>query len=442
LPRNGANRTYPLSLSQERLLRLRLSSPDFPQRLIQAVYHVRGAVDVDALNAALEALSRRHEALRTVFSTQPPEQIVHPSPGIVLEEREFDDQSLEEALAALDEIRCRPFDLTREFLLRAAIVRTTDAEAFLVLVVDHLIADGYSLEILERDLVAFYNAFVTGSTTRLAEIGLQPGPFALRERELFEAGRGQEIGTYWRRRLGDPPHVAEYMISGVRRRSATIASGYAHQRLESPGLVAEIGPLTAALHLSPFMVLLASVNALLALETADSTIDVISPVANRSLATRASVGCFAHPLVFRTTVDADASFTDIALGVRDVVVDTLSNGDVPLRVALARVGASLQPPSGVATRVFFSFLKPSHALQALHGVTVSRSQIDNEAWFENLSLSVVSDRGDDELVVGYDTARFEREPVQGMLERWHALVHAVVERPSAPIRTVAQVAGA
>ncbi|KIF72675.1 NRPS NosA, partial [Streptomyces sp. AcH 505] len=205
--RTGA--PLPLSSAQQRLWFLDQLEPGRAEYVVPFALHVRGVLDASALDTALTAMAARHEILRTRFVTddgEPGQVIDAPAPvgASVHDLRHITDPAERHAAArrfAEDEAG-HPFDLATGPLLRAHLVRLADDEAFVLVTVHHIIADGWSEGVMARELREGYRAAVAGvAPTGLPELPLQYADFSVWQRERLAGDLLEEQLAYWRERL-------------------------------------------------------------------------------------------------------------------------------------------------------------------------------------------------------------------------------------------------
>ncbi|HVG44371.1 MAG TPA: amino acid adenylation domain-containing protein, partial [Longimicrobium sp.] len=202
----------PLSFAQERLWfveKMEVGSPTYHMPLFA---RLQGELDEGALRRALDELVRRHESLRTSFPLVDglPVQRVAPPAPVELFTHDFaafrDDEREEEAARLVREHARIPFTLETGPLFRADLARLGERDHLLLLTLHHVIADGWSLDLLWRELAALYGAFSRGEPSPLAEPPVQYGDFAAWQRAWLQGEVLERQLAYWRRALrGAPP---------------------------------------------------------------------------------------------------------------------------------------------------------------------------------------------------------------------------------------------
>ncbi|MCF2135497.1 non-ribosomal peptide synthetase, partial [Mycetohabitans sp. B3] len=211
VPREGV---LPLSFAQQRLWFLAQLDKTSANYHIPLVLHVRGPLNRVAWQQALDALLARHEALRSTFVSvegQPQVQLLPADTGVPL--RWHDLRGVPDADAQLsrlttDEVHA-PFDLARGPLMRACVIRLTDDTYQCVLAQHHIVSDGWSLEVLIRELSALYAASVGAQADPLPALTIQYPDYAAWQRQWLSGERLQAQSDYWRTTLADAPVLLE-----------------------------------------------------------------------------------------------------------------------------------------------------------------------------------------------------------------------------------------
>ncbi|MCP4663294.1 MAG: non-ribosomal peptide synthetase, partial [bacterium] len=286
-------------------------------------FNVAGAVRLAgvpvpaALAAALEAVIRRHETLRTTFAEVAgrPVPKIHPPPAPelpLLDLTALPESAREQELRRrLDEESRTPFDLSAGPLVRVRLLRLAPAEHVLVLNLHHIIADGWSVGILIRELAAFYRAAIRRRPAPLAPLPLQYAEFAHWQRRWLEGEVLEAQLDYWRDQLGGSLPVLE--LPGDRPRPATQSfSGGQLSRRISPQLTGALRALGRSSGATLFMTLLAAFEVLLHRLSGGDDLLVGTPVAGRRWAeTEGVIGCFLNTLVLRTDLAGDPTFDEL-----------------------------------------------------------------------------------------------------------------------------------
>src|SRR5215813_3694172 len=198
----------PLSFAQQRLWFLDQLAPGSVAYNLSGRLHLEGRLDASALEASLNEIVRRHEVLRTIFSTRDgePVQIMLSELRLPLPLTDLSHLQLTERETAIrqlcEEETLRPFDLSTGALMRASLLRLSKDEHVLLLSMHHIVSDGWSIGVLIRELAALYEAYAVRAESALKELSLQYGDYALWQREWLQGEVLDQQLAYWREQLG------------------------------------------------------------------------------------------------------------------------------------------------------------------------------------------------------------------------------------------------
>src|SRR5436305_5868975 len=342
VPRSGADADgLPLSFTQERLWFLDQLAPESAAHNIPCPLRLTGPLDPAALEHALGEVVRRHEALRTTFPSvdgRPVQRIAPPAPFHLpeIDLCALPPAAREAAAARLagEEAR-RPFDVGgggEESLLRVCLLRLGEPGArddhLLLLTLHHLVADGWSLGVLAREIAALYRARREGAPSPLPPLPVQYADFAAWQRRRLAGPALAELLAWWRARLAglpvlelptDRPRPALETHRGDRRRFAL-----------PPALTAALAAVGRSRGATLFMTLLAAFSALLARYSAQEDLAVGSPVAGRTRAeVEGLIGVFINTLVLRQDLAGDPAFGALVERVRDTALGAYAHQEMP-----------------------------------------------------------------------------------------------------------------
>jgi amino acid adenylation domain-containing protein len=368
----------PLSFAQERLWFLDRLEPGTPALDIAAGLALGGRLDRGALAAALGETVRRHEVLRWRFPATGGRPEVRVAPPVPVPLPLVD-------LAALPEGRRRPaaerlarahgrfrFDLAAGPLLRALLVGLGGEEHRLHLTVHHVVADGWSLGILFGEVAAVYAALAAGQPPHLPALPVQYGDWAAWQRRWLSGERLEAEVEWWRRRLAGAPPALDLpadrprpAVQGSRGVSvaATLPAPLA-DRVRAAGRAAPGG------EASPFMVLLAALQLLLARWSGGDDIVVGAPVAGRTRrAAEGLVGLFLNHLVLRTDLSGDPTFGELIARARQTALGAYAHQEVPFEKLLAELEPERDLSRTPLFQVYLNLLSFPRPRVAVPGLT-------------------------------------------------------------------------
>ncbi|MEU6736828.1 amino acid adenylation domain-containing protein [Streptomyces physcomitrii] len=325
----------PLSYAQQRLWFLHRMNPEDASYHLPVVIRLDGALDRAALRGALADVVERHESLRTVFrdGSEGPVQIVLGAGDAAVELPET--ATAEHGLAtALRAAAAEPFDLSRQPPLRARLF-TLDAHRHALLVtVHHIAADGWSMGPLAQDLAGAYAARAGGSAPRRRALPVQYADYTLWQRALLGGtGAPEELAVrqldYWKAQLAGAPEETALPADRARPTVPSGEGGLVGLRL-GPEATAAVADLARASGSSVFMVLHASLTALLHRLGGDEDLTVGTPIAGRTdEALDGLVGFFVNTLALRVRATGDLTFRELLGRARETDLAAYAHQDIP-----------------------------------------------------------------------------------------------------------------
>ena len=389
------------------------------------------ALDVAALDKALQALLQRHEVLRTGFEEHDgvPMQVVQPSlasPLSVIDAGELGGPGNEAALQQrLCEEAQRPFDLTQAPLLRAGLWRLREGEQVLLLVVHHIVADGWSMQVIARELSALYFAFSQGQVSPLPAPPIQFADWALWQRERL---RGERLGAalrYWRGQLAG---LVPLELPADLKRPPQLSHAGRSERFTVPAeLLHKLRALALAHNATLFMLLLAAFKALLMRTTRQEDVALGSPVAGRDRPElEGLVGYFVNSVVLRTDLSGNPSFVEALARVRQTALDAYTHQDLPFDKLVAELSPQRDLSRNPLYQVSFALNNMAAPVYTLGGVAARPLPLATEIAKFDLSLTFAEAGGELQGVIEYSTELFERGTIQRLASHLQNLLAGVV----------------
>ena len=328
----------PVSFAQRRLLALEALAVGQPVYHLPACARLDGPLDVPALQAAFAALIRRHESLRTTFSVDggEPSQTIRDR-EIPLEVIDVSGRADAEAAAAAsaDALVREPFDLSAGPLLRAALIRMAPASHLLALSLHHIVADGWSMEVLLSDLSRSYERMQHGDAPDLPPLAVRYVDFAAWQRHQLSGDKRAQLLAYWRDHLRGAPDLLRLPTDRPRPATQSFAGGVERFVIDAE-LAAALRGLARARGATLFQTLLALVQGLLHRYSGDATVVVGSPIANRTLPElEPVVGFFVNMQPHRADFDDDPTVAGLIDRVKASALAAYAQQELPLEVLVA-----------------------------------------------------------------------------------------------------------
>ena len=428
----------PLTMAQQQLWLHAQLAPNTALYNEPLTVRHRGPLDVRVLAKAFNEIIRRHEAWRSTFPVVDgaPFQQVLPPFSVELTEidlRQLGSQEREKEAVRLATADARlPFDLERGPLFRARLVRVEDEEYRLYITLHHLIFDGFSgYRVLLPELVALYEAFRAGAASPLAELPFQFSDYARWQRERMKGDRLETSMKYWRRQLAGP--LPSLQIPFARSTPPAQTFGGAMHSLSLPlGLSQALRELCRREGVTLYMGLLAAFNILLHRYSGQEDIVIGSNTAGRNHSgSEKLLGYFLNTIPLRSDLSGDPTFRELLDRVRGTTLEALSHDEVPLDRLVADLQPERDPHRNPLFQILFSLEPPLAPVSPEWDLTC----IEVETGATKFELCMVLDDRSDGLLCRliYNTALFDADAIDRMVQHWQTLLESIAENPAVPI---------
>ncbi|WP_026736231.1 non-ribosomal peptide synthetase [Fischerella sp. PCC 9605] len=426
---------HPLSFAQQGLWFINQLTPDTPTYNIPIVISLKGCVNLAVLEDSLNEIIRRHEVLRTSFTVVDgqPVQVINQAVPLTLAIEDLRSLKTSERNSAAKrlatELAQQPFDLSAQSLLRAKILQLNDKNYHLIITLHHIIADGWSIGVLIKELAALYEAFSTGKLSPLSELPIQYRDFVNWQRKWINCERIQPLLTYWQQKLQGELTVLNLPTDRTRSPLQTFKGAQAKLVL-SPTLKKELKNLSRQQGVTLFMTLLTAFKILLYRYTGQTDILVGSPIANRNRAEIESlIGFFVNILVLRTDLSDDLSFQDLLARVKSTALEAYVHQDLPFE----KLVEELQPSRDLSYNPLFQVMfvlqnvpKPNLSLSDVSMTYEEgyngRSKFDLTLFMEDSEQGLVA-------TCEYNTDLFNADTITRMLGHFQTLLSNIVSDP-------------
>ncbi|HEX8276901.1 MAG TPA: amino acid adenylation domain-containing protein [Longimicrobiaceae bacterium] len=432
IPRGGP---LPVSFSQQRLWFIQRMEPRSAAYNMPYAVRIRGRLDPDALERSFAALRERHETLRTTFAEvdgEPVQLVGEPGPREipVTDLRGFagEAQAAELRLRVREEA-ARPFDLEAGPPFRVSLLRLGEEEWGMVMVLHHIVSDGWSTGVLMRELSACYTAFARGGEPLLPPLPVQYADFAAWQRDWLSGETLELQLDWWRGRLaGAPPLLA---VPTDRPRGAVQGSAGEYRRFElSAETTAALQALGRRERSTLFMTLLAAWQALLGRWSGQDDVLVGTPIAGRSrVEVEGLIGFFVNTLVLRGDLSGDPTFAGLVRRVRDVTLGAYAHQDVPFEKLVEELHPERSLTHTPIYQAVFSLRNNEAALLSLGGLALESIRRDAESARFDLSMAMLERDGRLTGSLSYRTELFDAATIERMLGHFTALLDGIAADP-------------
>ncbi|WP_315871651.1 non-ribosomal peptide synthase/polyketide synthase [Pseudomonas sp. JV449] len=425
-----SSRDVPLVLSyaQERQWFLWLLEPDSAAYHVPSALRLKGQLDLNALQRSFDTLVARHESLRTHLhqGDEQTVQVIAPQATVDIVLVESDPTRLK---AQVQTEIARPFDLQAGPLLRATLLRQGKDEHVLVLVLHHIVSDGWSMQIMVDELVQLYSAYSQGLDLQLPALPIQYADYARWQREWMDAGEKARQLAYWQGLLGGEQPVLELPFDHQRPAEQSHRGARLFVELP-PALVADLKGLAQREGVTLFMLLLASFQALMHRYSGQEDVRVGVPIANRNrVETERLIGFFVNTQVLKADIDEQTSVTQLLQQVRQRALEAQDHQDLPFE----QLVEALQPERSLSLNPLFQVMF-NHQTEARLGgaeLALSTLRVEGLEWESqtaHFDLDLDVHEGTDSIwaTLGYATDLFNALTIKRMACHWQNLLQAMV----------------
>ncbi|MCF6403560.1 amino acid adenylation domain-containing protein [Chitinophaga filiformis] len=443
ISRVAAQKYYKLSHAQRRLWVLDQFEPEGSIAYnLPVCYRLEGQLDRDALTTAFNTLIERHESLRTVFEVVDgvPMQRIRTAAesGFALQLEDLRDhpQAEEQARTAAMQLALEPFDLKNGPLMKAKLMQTADEVYLFVLSMHHIISDERSLRVILEELIAVYNAALTGTPYDLPLLKGQYKDYAAWQETELTGEKVQQHRAYWLNRFeGDIP-VLDLPVDHPRPPVQTYNGGQVYIKLPET-LSNGLKELAASEGASLFMGLVTLVKTLLYRYTGQEDIIIGSPSAGREHPDlEHQIGFFINTLVLRSQFDGRESFRRLLQQVKQAALEAYSHQVYPFDMLVDELDLerdmSRAPLFDVVVVLDNTSEQPLPAMPGLHVedafIQLPVSKIDLRFFFTDTASGIG-------LTLEYNSDLYNPDRIQRMTTHLQQLLTSVLSAPEKSLQT-------
>ncbi|MGP9687511.1 amino acid adenylation domain-containing protein, partial [Halomonas sp. AOP25-F1-15] len=434
--RRNSQENCKLSYAQLRQWFLWRLDPQSSAYHITGALTLKGSLDTEAMWGSFAALISRHEALRTVFHDDGEGGAIH----VVLAESNFawheidlshmpKDERDAAIESQLDRICNAPFNLEEGPLLRVGLLRLAEEKHLLVVVMHHIVSDGWSMQLIIDEFAADYSARVKGKAWQPHALPIQYADYALWQRQWMEAGEKERQLAYWQAELGDEHPVLQLPTDRQRRNDGHYHAARHDMVLPEP-LISGLRQLTKTQGTTLFMTLLTGFQTLLYRYTGQEDILVGVPIANRHrMETQGVIGLFVNTQVLRNPLNGHLSLAEALQQSKRAALSAQEHQDLPFEQLVEALHPERSLSHTPLFQVMFNHQRQDHgALQTLPGLELSTWPLEQRKAQLELTLNAV-ERKDGRLEVSFIYAEelFDSTTIERLAQHYTVILEALAE---------------
>jgi amino acid adenylation domain-containing protein len=433
VPRTGK---IPLAVDQELPWAIQKAMPRMPLFNMPFSIWLTGALDIAALEWALNEILRRHEVLRTTFIEIDGEaaQVISPETTLriaLVDLAGMDPSEIHAEVARRVAAEAyQAIDLTRAPLLRAAVLQLAGANYIVLLTLPHIVGDLWSIDVLRREIEVLYSARVAGQPSPLPALRIQYADYAVWRREWLRGAAAADQLRYWRRKLA-PPLPAQQLPLDFER-PQELALDTARISFMLPGWLAdETRRASAECDCTVFTTVLTAFKIALSEQTGEPDVRVATLTANRAhVEVEDLIGLFANTLILRTNLSGAATFDSCLQRVRQTIVEAYAHQDLPFEILIDELKSDYGPHVGGALSTVLVQWQDADDLPVRLPNLTARGLIDGNPVSDAgvtltiFDLIITFGAGPSGLFsqVKYKTGLFERETVERLFGRFQRVL--------------------
>ncbi|MCW3113675.1 MAG: amino acid adenylation domain protein, partial [Segetibacter sp.] len=429
----------PLSFSQERLWFIDKLEGSI-QYHIPAVFKLKGNLDKEALQFALQTVINRHEVLRTIYREDDGQtyQVVKDIDEWKLKinnkvQFQDDEKSLQEYTR---QIIAEPFDLTKDDVLRANLLSVSDQEHLLVVTVHHIAIDGWSFSNIVREVVELYSSHIGGRVAELPKLYIQYADYALWQRKYFKGELLDKKLAYWRNKLDELQPLelpTDYVRPVIQTANGSIKAFEIDKRLMSS--LNQLGQQQGA---TLFMTLLAAFKVLLFRYSNQEDICVGTATAGRQqLELEGLIGFFINTLALRDQLNGEMQFTQLLQQVRQTTMEAFEHQDVPFEKVVEAIVKERDMSRSALFQVMFSLQNtPDIEQLKLGDVELSQQKFEISSTKFDLLVSITESAKGLAGVIQYNTDLYGSATIDRMIRHYQQLLVAIIENQDQKLATL------
>ncbi|MEJ2416092.1 MAG: amino acid adenylation domain-containing protein [Exilibacterium sp.] len=429
----------PLSFAQERLWFLSQLEGVSATYNIPGAVRISGSLEVKILQQALSEIVRRHEVLRTSFHTVDSTPIQRINQEVTMDLKVMDLQPLEVAerdVALKEQIRLEaniPFDLEVAPLIRCRLLQLEAEHYVLLLTMHHIIADGWSIGILIKELSTVYQASCAGEPSPLAKLPIQYADFAIWQKQWLKGGVQETQLNYWRSQLEGVPQLLQLPTDRPRPKVQTYR-GATKQFTLNTELTQKLRTLSHNSGATLFMTLQAAFATLLYCYTGQSDILIGTPIANRNRREiEPLIGFFVNTLVLRNRFEGDPSFEKLLAQIKDTTLKAYEHQDIPFEKVIDALHPERSLSYSPLFQVMFVLQNSPVGEMKLPGLTLSELVPESAISKFDLTLSMTETDEGLASLWEYSTGLFDDSTIERMVNHFENVLLAIVDSPQVSV---------
>ncbi|MHC5725489.1 MAG: non-ribosomal peptide synthetase, partial [Nostoc sp.] len=436
IPHLAEQETYETSHAQRRFFVLQQMDLSNTAYHIVSTIKLEGAFDPSAFEKAMQILINRHESLRTSFvlvNGEPRQRILIDAHFHVGFQDWINEPNAESRILETIEQQREPFDLENSPLLRANIYKLSDKQYILFMEIHHIISDGWSMDLLSKECLKYYDYFVKGLQPNPDKLPIQYKDYAAWQANILRSEDNRKNLDYWRQKLDNGQIPRIHLPTDFLRPPLKTYNGSHLSWTFKPAIVSGLQMICKQTESTLFMGLVAAVKVLLYRYSGQHDISIGTEIATRNHPQLQSlIGLFLNTLVIRDELDPKQGYKNLLVKIRQTVTEAFEHSDYPFDVLVEELAISRELNR---TPLFDILVLLQNFGQTVIGEEVKIKSLDSITPTSKFDLSFVFSEHNDQLKLDliYNTDLFQADRMQKCLIHLDKLLTEMLVNPIEPI---------
>ncbi len=427
------NAKIPLSFAQERLWFIDKLQGSKAYH-IPGVLRIKGELNIDLLHKALKALITRHESLRTVYRDEDGIGYQH-----IMESNNFELAYIPkladnvELSNFIDTVISQPFDLSKDYVLRATIIAESQTNHVLILVVHHIASDGWSLPIMISELETYYQSLNSGTTANLAPLPIQYADYSIWQRNYLSGKILEDKLAYWKTKLENAA-VLELPTDYIRPAVKSTEGAMYRFKIDEQTSKA-LNEITKKNGATLFMLLLSAYKVLLYRYTQQTDISVGTPIANREQEEIAGlIGFFINTIVLRDHLNVEGNFTTLLQQVKQTCLSAYTHQDIPFEQIVDHLSVERDQSRSPLFQTMFVFQNTEEVAEMSFGESMVETVATTHTTAQfDLMFNARETSSGIAFSIEYVIALFKEETIARIAKHFEQLLLSIAQNPESTI---------
>lgn len=434
---------HPLSFQQRRIWFLQQFDPRSPAYNDPTALRIQGELDIPALERTFFTIIQRHQVLQNFFPSEngQPVQAINPMTSfpieIVIPDKDSAIPPDEQIRRFVNDYAARPFDLGKDRLICAALLKVADKDFALVVNTHHIVIDGWSKGIMLEELIALYRAFSEEKPSPLPEPSIRYTDYVYWRQEWGQGKIFETQLSYWKEKLHGAPPVLEFPTDHSRPAEPSGKGSVEPFSINASDYAALI-QLAKQEDVTFFMLMTAAFNTLLYRYSGQSDISIGTPVAGRNrVELERLIGLFVNTLVLRNDLSGDITFRDLLKRVRKTCLEAYSHQDMPFEKLVEELNPQRDLSINPLFQVMFQLQNAPMPPVRMEGLSIAPIQLDTGAAQVDLSLTLWEEGDGLKGTFEFSLDLFERATIQRLIRHFRRLLDEIMRDCSQPVPDIA-----